>query len=122
MPEHHGDDERDDRELDDRPHRRGSDGRAEPQPRVGRRPHAEDGEEDDGHREACVRFDQHGSSMAGPGEWSGDVEIVQGDAGEPEQVRAAMVGVDVLYYLLHSIGTGGDFGDTEREMARRSPT
>ena len=23
-----------------------------------------------------------------------------------------------LYYLLHSIGTGGDFGDTEREMAQ----
>ncbi len=51
--------------------------------------------------------------------WSGDVEIVQGDAGESQQVRAALEGVDVLYYLLHSIGTGGDFGDTEREMAQR---
>ncbi|MEO6603983.1 MAG: SDR family oxidoreductase [Aeromicrobium sp.] len=50
--------------------------------------------------------------------WSGDVEIVQGDASEPEQVRSAMEGVDVLYYLLHSIGTGGDFGDTERDMAQ----
>lgn len=49
--------------------------------------------------------------------WSGGVEIVQGDADDPEQVRAAMDGVDVLYYLLHSIGTGHDFGDTERAMA-----
>ncbi len=49
--------------------------------------------------------------------WSGDVEVVQGDAAEPAQVRAAMEGVDVLYYLLHSIGTGDDFGSTERHMA-----
>ncbi|MEO6604350.1 MAG: SDR family oxidoreductase [Aeromicrobium sp.] len=50
--------------------------------------------------------------------WSDDVEIVQGDASEPEQVRSAMDGVDVLYYLLHSIGTGDDFTNTERTMAQ----
>ncbi|MFI5429866.1 oxidoreductase [Aeromicrobium sp. UC242_57] len=27
--------------------------------------------------------------------------------------------MDVLYYLLHSIGTGGDFGTTEKTMAQR---
>ncbi len=52
-------------------------------------------------------------------EWAGDVEIVQGDAAE----RRATCGPrwrasTSLYYLLHSIGTGGDFGDTEREMAQ----
>ena len=33
------------------------------------------------------------------------------------QVRAALDGVDVAYYLLHSIGTGSDFGATERRTA-----
>lgn len=51
-------------------------------------------------------------------EWAIDVEIVRGDAAESEDVRAALHGVDVAYYLLHSIGTGGDFGNTEREMAQ----
>jgi uncharacterized protein YbjT (DUF2867 family) len=50
-------------------------------------------------------------------DWAGDVEIAVGDATEPEDVRAAMQDVDVLYYLLHSIGTGGDFGATEKKMA-----
>lgn len=49
--------------------------------------------------------------------WSEDVEIVQGDASEPADVRTALDGVDVAFYLLHSIGTGDDFGDTERTMA-----
>jgi uncharacterized protein YbjT (DUF2867 family) len=51
-------------------------------------------------------------------EWSDRVEIAQGDASEADDVRAAMEGVDVLYYLLHSIGTGGDFGATEKKMAQ----
>jgi uncharacterized protein YbjT (DUF2867 family) len=52
-------------------------------------------------------------------EWADDVEIAVGDASEDADVRAAMADVDVLYYLLHSIGTGGDFGATEKEMAQR---
>ncbi|MET0467987.1 MAG: SDR family oxidoreductase [Aeromicrobium sp.] len=51
--------------------------------------------------------------------WSDDVEISQGDASSDDDVRAAMQDVDVLYYLLHSIGTGGDFGATEKDMAQR---
>lgn len=52
-------------------------------------------------------------------DWSNDVEIAVGDASDTDQVRAAMDDVDVLYYLLHSIGTGDDFGTTEQEMAQR---
>nr|MCW2728680.1 hypothetical protein [Aeromicrobium sp.] len=52
-------------------------------------------------------------------DWSDRVEIAVGDASDDADVRAAMEDVDVLYYLLHSIGTGGDFGATEREMAQR---
>ena len=51
-------------------------------------------------------------------EWASDVEIVRGDAAESDDVRSALEDVDVAYYLLHSIGTGGDFGNTEREMAQ----
>ncbi len=52
-------------------------------------------------------------------EWADDVDIAVGDATETADVRAAMEGIDVLYYLLHSIGTGGDFGATEKDMAQR---
>ncbi len=51
-------------------------------------------------------------------EWAADVEILQGDASDEFDVRSALEDVDVAYYLLHSIGTGGDFGNTEREMAQ----
>ena len=49
--------------------------------------------------------------------WSTDTEIVEGDATDPEHVRTAMADVDVAYFLLHSIGTGGDFAATERGIA-----
>ena len=49
--------------------------------------------------------------------WSNDVEVAVGDATEDEDVRSALDDVDVAYYLLHSIGTGGDFAETERRIA-----
>ena len=49
--------------------------------------------------------------------WANDVEVAVGDATAADDVRAALDGVDVAYYLLHSIGTGGDFADTERRIA-----
>lgn len=49
--------------------------------------------------------------------WASEVEIVQGDASDDGDVRSALDGVDVAYYLLHSIGTGHDFAGTERTMA-----
>ncbi len=49
--------------------------------------------------------------------WSNDVEIAVGDATDADDVRRALDGVDVAYYLLHSIGTGGDFAETERSIA-----
>jgi uncharacterized protein YbjT (DUF2867 family) len=39
--------------------------------------------------------------------WANDVEIAVGDATEADDVRSALQGTDVAYYLLHSIGTGG---------------
>jgi uncharacterized protein YbjT (DUF2867 family) len=54
--------------------------------------------------------------------WSGEVEIVRADAAQPDQVRSAVADIDVVYYLLHSIGTGRDFGATERAIAETFAT
>ena len=48
--------------------------------------------------------------------WANQVEIAVADATKAEQVAAALDGIDVAYYLLHSISTGGDFAETERQM------
>ncbi|GLF99638.1 SDR family oxidoreductase [Streptomyces yaizuensis] len=50
--------------------------------------------------------------------WSGRVETVRGDVLDPASVREAMTGVDVAYYLVHSLGTGRDFERTDHEAAR----
>jgi uncharacterized protein YbjT (DUF2867 family) len=50
-------------------------------------------------------------------DWRAEVEVVEADANDAGQVRSALEGVDVAYYLLHSIGTGPDFGETERRTA-----
>ncbi|MBC7630103.1 SDR family oxidoreductase [Aeromicrobium sp.] len=49
--------------------------------------------------------------------WSDDVEIAVADATNADQVAEAMADIDVAYFLLHSIGTGGDFAATERGIA-----
>lgn len=49
--------------------------------------------------------------------WFDHVEVAVADATDPAQVRAALEGIEVLYYLLHSIGTGSDFAATERGIA-----
>ncbi|MDQ3628165.1 MAG: SDR family oxidoreductase [Actinomycetota bacterium] len=52
-----------------------------------------------------------------PQPWSGDVEVAEADATDAPSVRAALEGVDVAYYLLHSIASGDDFARTELDMA-----
>lgn len=49
--------------------------------------------------------------------WSDDIEVVRGNAGDPDAVRAAMRGVDVAYYLIHALGTGHRFESTDRRTA-----
>jgi uncharacterized protein YbjT (DUF2867 family) len=50
--------------------------------------------------------------------WFDRVEVVQGDAMDADEMRAALAGVDVAYYLLHSLGTGRRFEARDRTMAR----
>jgi uncharacterized protein YbjT (DUF2867 family) len=49
--------------------------------------------------------------------WAGRVEIARADAKDAEQVAAACVGVDVAYYLVHALGSGPAFEETDRATA-----
>jgi uncharacterized protein YbjT (DUF2867 family) len=50
--------------------------------------------------------------------WRRDVEVARGDLGDEASLRAAFDGVDVVYYLVHSMGTSSDFEDEEARSAR----
>ena len=50
--------------------------------------------------------------------WSADVEIAVADAGDESAVRRALEGVDVAYYLIHSLGTDASFERRDRAAAR----
>ncbi len=50
--------------------------------------------------------------------WAGRVDVVEGDAADPEAVAKAMAGIDVAYYLLHSLRDQHGFHDTEVAMAK----
>src|SRR3954466_13314904 len=50
--------------------------------------------------------------------WAGRVEIARADAGDADQVAAACAGVDVAYYLVHALGGGPAFEQTDRATAR----
>jgi len=45
------------------------------------------------------------------------IEIVRGDALDIQSLRAAVAGVDVAYYLIHSMGSRGDFEREDRQAA-----
>jgi uncharacterized protein YbjT (DUF2867 family) len=51
-------------------------------------------------------------------EWGDDVEIELGAAEDVDAVTRAVADVDVLYYLVHSMGGGKDFADTDLRAAR----
>nr|WP_169366217.1 SDR family oxidoreductase [Wenjunlia vitaminophila] len=50
--------------------------------------------------------------------WRERVEVVRGDVTDAGSVAAAMAGIDVAYYLVHALGTGPDFEETDRRAAR----
>ena len=55
-------------------------------------------------------------------EWRDRVQVAEGDATNDTDVRAALEGVDVLYYLLHSMDGRGDFVARDRVLATRFAT
>src|SRR3954471_10298323 len=53
--------------------------------------------------------------------WAGRVEVAQGDLTDPESLRAATQGVDVAYFLVHSLGRR-DFEEVDRRAAENFAT
>ena len=49
--------------------------------------------------------------------WRDEVEVVRGDLSDPESLTAAFDGVDVVYYLVHSMGSSKDFVSEEERSA-----
>ena len=66
-----------------------------------------------------VRGLEWGNAVVGPSESAGpgQAEVVEGDASSAEDVAEALEGVDVAWYLLHSMGDSSDFVREEVEMA-----
>ena len=54
--------------------------------------------------------------------WVSKVEIVEGDLRDAVSVAQAVVDIDVLYYLVHSMGAKGEFEQTERTAATNVAT
>ena len=50
--------------------------------------------------------------------WFAEVEVIAGDAADLASVRDAVAGMDVAYYLLHSIQEGSGLEEAERAMAQ----
>ena len=65
-----------------------------------------------GHLVRCVARDPRKLDRAS---WRADVEVARADIGG--DLEAAMSGVDVAVYLVHSIGDGPDWVERERSMA-----
>ncbi|MFD3821611.1 SDR family oxidoreductase [Streptomyces sp. NPDC058625] len=68
-----------------------------------------------GHRVRCLARSP-GKLRDQP--WAGDIEPVRGDVTDPGSVASAMRGIDVAYYLVHALGAGSGFEETDRRSAR----
>src|SRR5262245_50222388 len=66
-----------------------------------------------GHEVVCV---SRSGKRLGAAPWAGDVRLVEGDLLEPDTLPAAFAGVEVAYYLVHSLGSPS-FEDTDRRAA-----
>ncbi len=55
--------------------------------------------------------------LAGVG-WRDRVEVARGDLADPDSLTEAFEGMEVVYYLVHSMGTSADFVAAEAESAR----
>ncbi|MFF3488361.1 SDR family oxidoreductase [Streptomyces sp. NPDC002701] len=69
----------------------------------------------EGHRVRCMARSP-GALRDHP--WAADVEVVRGDVTDADSVAAAMRDIDVAYYLVHALGTGKGFEETDRRAAR----
>ena len=68
-----------------------------------------------GHAVRCMARDP-GKLSNRP--WSDGAQVVAADALDESAVRRALEGMDVAYYLIHSLGTGPSFEQRDRAAAR----
>lgn len=68
-----------------------------------------------GHRVRCLT--RQPEKLRGV-PWEASVDVVAGDALDRPSLDRAMDGVDVVFYLVHSIGSGQDFEESDRRAAR----
>jgi uncharacterized protein YbjT (DUF2867 family) len=54
--------------------------------------------------------------------WSGAIQTARADVQDAAAVRRALDGIDVAYYLIHSLGSGAAFEQRDREAARTFAT
>ena len=52
--------------------------------------------------------------------WVDDVDVVAADLTDPDSLAPAFDGIDVAYYLVHSMGSATNFGSAEAESARNT--
>ncbi len=70
--------------------------------------------ERDGYRVRCLARRRAAlASRVGEG-----TEVFEGDVLEPETLGPALEGVETAYYLIHSMGSGGEFEEQDRVAAR----
>ncbi|MEU8678816.1 SDR family oxidoreductase [Streptomyces sp. NPDC048560] len=50
--------------------------------------------------------------------WAARAEVVKGDVTDADSLRPALRDIDVAYYLVHALGAGTGFEETDREAAR----
>jgi uncharacterized protein YbjT (DUF2867 family) len=74
---------------------------------------------DEGHR---VRALARNPSKLADVPWRERAEVAQGDLGDVDSLETAFDGVDIVYYLVHSMGTSKDFVNEEIHAARNVVT
>lgn len=70
---------------------------------------------DRGHR---VRAMARNPDKLSDAPWRDDVEVIRGDLNDADSLLMAFDDVDVVYYLVHSMGTSKDFVDAEKRAAK----
>ena len=69
--------------------------------------------EDDGHAVRCIARQPERVRTTTP-----RTEVVRGDCLEPESLTPALAGIDVAYYLVHSMAAGSAFAEVDRRAAK----
>jgi uncharacterized protein YbjT (DUF2867 family) len=74
---------------------------------------------DEGHR---VRALARNPAKLADVPWRDQAEVARGDLGDVGSLITAFEGIDVVYYLVHSMGTSKDFADEETRAVRNVVT